>query len=219
MDNTGIFSVHQLLDRMARFGGRKEFGWRALDQRQIGVAPGDLVIVAGRTGHGKSTVLFNLLAHWLDAYPEETLVLFSYEMPPESILLRLLAVLTRKRGASGWPYHAIRARLSGMDPAAYEGLDEDELQHAIRALEAWEKRLAVIYQPDWNVDKLMQVSREMAGRVDRLGAVLVDYLQLVGPPPGSYENRESEVAVVARHLKRLAVKLDVPVIAGAQITH
>ena len=61
---------------------------------------GDLAIIAGRTGHGKSTVVFNLLAEWLATYPEQSFPMFSYELPKEAILLRMLSILTRRQGQS-----------------------------------------------------------------------------------------------------------------------
>ena len=52
---------------------------------------------------------------------------------------------------------------------------------------------------------------------NRVGAVLVDYLQLVPPPPGQFDRRDIEVSTVARALKALAVDLNAPVVAAAQI--
>ena len=102
MKTKETFSVRELIDSVARSSGRRPFGWRALDDRDIGAAPGDLVIVAGRTGHGKSTVIFNLMCNWLEAHPEETFLLVSHEIPQEPIMLRFLSILTRKRGSQGF---------------------------------------------------------------------------------------------------------------------
>jgi replicative DNA helicase len=53
----------------------------------------------------------------------------------------------------------------------------------------------------------------------RIGAVLVDYLQIVPPPPGDYDNPEHAVSWTARVLKRLSVALNAPVVSAAQISH
>ena len=55
------------------------------------------------------------------------------------------------------------------------------------------------------------------GERQAVGAVLVDYLQLVRPPEGQYDRRDIEVSQVARRLKALAVELNCPVVAAAQI--
>ncbi len=47
--------------------------------------------------------------------------------------------------------------------------------------------------------------------------VLVDYLQLLTPPSGTSENRQTEVAAISRALKRLAIEERVAVIAASQL--
>jgi replicative DNA helicase len=215
----GAISVDHLIDRIKKFGGGKKFGWKLLDDRGVEVTPGDLALVAGRTGHGKTTVLFNLLIHWLDAHPGETLVFFSYEIPPEAVLLKMLSALTRHYGnGGGWSYHEVRRWMQRGDGQAPEGLDVNDLRDALHTLQQWEERLIVIYRPDWNAEELCQHATHLSASVDKLGAVLVDYLQIVPPPPGEYDGRAVEVAIIARRLKRLAVKLDCPVVAAAQFS-
>jgi len=218
MDTLNAFSVSRLVDRIVEHGGQKSFGWQILDRRGLGVNPGDLAVIAGRTGHGKSTVLFNLLLHWLETYQNELFVLFSYEIPPESVLLKLLSPLVRKQGPSEWSYHDIRMWIQqGEDHKRAHG-DVDELKRAMETLKSWEDRLTIVYQPDWTVDELAKYARELTPGAKKIGAVLVDYLQLVGPPPGAYDTLEAEVATVAKILKRLAVSLECPIVAAAQVS-
>ena len=47
--------------------------------------------------------------------------------------------------------------------------------------------------------------------------VLIDYLQLLTPPSGTSENRQTEVAAISRSLKRLAIEEQVAVIAASQL--
>jgi replicative DNA helicase len=216
-ESVGAFSVNGLIETIVKRGKNKPFGWRILDERDIGADPGDLVVVAGRTGHGKTTVVFNLLAHWLERYPEETYVIFSYELPPESIMIRMLSILTRMHGAVGWSYRDVQRCLQGGDQRVRPGLKVAELHRAVAELKSWEKRLIVVYQPDWNVIEVVRHCHEIAPKIPHLGAIFVDYLQLVGPPPGKYESFALEVAHTARQFKRLAVRLGCPVVAAAQI--
>jgi len=46
---------------------------------------------------------------------------------------------------------------------------------------------------------------------------VVDYLQRVSPPAGSFDRRDIEISAVTRQFKALAVDLDAPVVAAAQI--
>ena len=218
MDTLNAFSVSRLVDRVVEYGGQKTFGWQILDRRGLGVNPGDLAVVAGRTGHGKSTVLFNLLLHWLEAYPNELFILFSYEMPPESVFLKLLSPLIRKQGASEWSYHDIRRWMQEGDDHKPTHGDVDDLKRAIETLKSWEDRLTIVYQPDWTVDELAEYARELASGAKKIGGILVDYLQLVGPPPGAHDTLVAGVAAVAKNLKRLGVSLDCPIVAAAQVS-
>jgi len=108
MDGSGEGKVTALLERIRASGRGKTCGWTALDQRDVNFHPGELTIIAGRTGHGKTTVILNLLLHWLEKYPEERFILYSYEVPDESVYVKLISALTRKNGVNGWTYSDIR---------------------------------------------------------------------------------------------------------------
>jgi hypothetical protein len=51
----------------------------------------------------------------------------------------------------------------------------------------------------------------------KLSLVVVDYLQLIGAPAGSKDNRTQEVGAMSRALKSLAKELDVPVLCLSQL--
>lgn len=108
MDGSGELTVAALLDRMRSAGSSKTSGWSTLDRRDVGFFPGELTVIAGRTGHGKTTVILNLLLHWLETCPNERFLLYSYEIPGNSVLTKLVSALTRKNGVHGWSYSEIR---------------------------------------------------------------------------------------------------------------
>jgi replicative DNA helicase len=221
MDGSGEGKVTALLERMRVSGRGKTCGWTALDHRDVNFHPGELSIIAGRTGHGKTTVILNLLLHWLEKYPEERFILYSYEVPEESVYVKLISALTRKNGVNGWTYSDIRLWLqSGSIGARAKGTLQ-ELQAAIDYVRANQNRIEVVYQPDWNVERLGQDARMRAVREGArpLGAIIVDYLQIVPPPDVKFENREHAVALTARMLKRLSVSLQTPIVSAAQISH
>lgn len=211
----GVFDVPDLFARIAAQGKQKGFGWGALDRLGIGFNAGELAIVAGRTGHGKSTALLNILANWLEDPGDELFVLFSHEIPQDAVATKLLSILTRVHGSAGWSYHQIRIwAQTGTVP---EGLHQSEIEAAIKSLNRWQRNLRIFYQPSWGVLEVEAEAKKIAVTTDRIGAILVDYLQLVAPPPGHYETLEHEVTVTAKHLKRLGVDLSCPVVAAAQI--
>ena len=221
MDGSGETGVAALLDRVKVSGAGRTCGWTALDQRDVGFYPGELTVIAGRTGHGKTTVMLNLLLHWLERYPEDRFVLYSYEVPLESVYVKLLSALTRKLGVNGWTYSDIRKWVQTGSLGAESLGTMQELQQAMDWLRANQSRIEVVYQPDWNVERLAQDARMRAVRegARRLGGILVDYLQIVPPPGVAFENREHAVALTARMMKRLAVSLQTPIVSAAQISH
>ena len=94
-------SVRDMMTRVSDFGRQKYFGWHAFDAQDIGTGPGDLTIAAARTGHGKSALLVNVMATWLEKYPEENFIYYSFEIPPEGMFLRFVSIFTRMAGAKG----------------------------------------------------------------------------------------------------------------------
>ena len=157
------FSIEKYLSRVRAQGAQKGFGWTSLDVLEIGFNPGELAIIAGRTGHGKSTALLNILIHWMESYTDEHFVLFSHEIPPEAATIKLLSILTRKHGDIGWSYHEIRRWLQ--DGTVREELHEDEIRRAIDVLSRWETRLTIIYEPDWSVAQIQEAAREIVRQI------------------------------------------------------
>ena len=79
------FSIEKYLARVRAQGMQKGFGWATLDGLEIGFNPGELAIIAGRTGHGKSTALMNILIYWMETYTDERFVLFSHEPSRQAV--------------------------------------------------------------------------------------------------------------------------------------
>ena len=76
--------------------------------------------------------------------------------------------------------------------------------------------------PIWCDDTSESASeiRAAARRAVRKGArlIVVDYLQIVAPPPGHYGTREQEVAAISRTMKAMAKEMDVPALVLAQLS-
>ena len=215
------FSVDRLERESQELPTGKLSGWEALDDLEVRFIPGELAVLAGRTGHAKTCAVVGLTLNWLRMAEreesDELFVFYSAEEPEVRIYHRLLALLTIKNG-DGWTASQVRDYLRGPESRSpgYRWPNPKLLEEARERLRPWEHRLFIVHRPLWTVQDLGAHARELAER-HRVGGVLVDYLQRIPPPPGPYDRRDIEVSAVARHLKALAADLTAPVVVGAQI--
>ncbi len=176
-------------------------GFIDYDRMTGGLRGGDLVIVAGRPGMGKTTLAINMGENVaLDPQVKGTVLIFSMEMPAEQLMTRMLS------SVGGVPLHDIRSgRVT----------DHDWARITSATSQLAEAKLYIDDQPALSPTDL----RARARRVKRehgLHMVIVDYLQLM-QVSGSKENRATEISEISRGLKALAKELNVPVIALSQL--
>ncbi|MDX1458545.1 MAG: replicative DNA helicase [Marinobacter sp.] len=176
-------------------------GFRDLDERTSGMQPADLIIVAGRPSMGKTTFAMNLVENALLKTGEPILV-FSMEMPSDSIVMRMLSSLGRidqtkvrsgKLEEDDWPRLTSAVSLLKDKPLYIDdtaGLSPTEMRSRAR-----------------------RVARENGGK---LGMIMVDYLQLMRVP-GNTEGRTAEISEISRSLKGIAKELNCPVVALSQL--
>jgi replicative DNA helicase len=174
-------------------------GFTKLDQLTGGFQAGQLILVAARPGMGKSSFALQLAAH-VAASTGLSVPFFSYEMGVDELMLRLLS------GELG--LDAIRLR-SGNVPVEMER----DLATTLDRLERLP--LLVDDNPPDTVTSLRSQLRRL-DRKQRLGAVFIDYLQLMQGDRRS-DSRANEIGEISRGLKRLAAELKVPVIALSQL--
>ncbi|ALM51594.1 replicative DNA helicase [Halomonas huangheensis] len=175
-------------------------GFRDLDDMTSGLQPSDLVIVAGRPSMGKTTFAMNLVEHAVIS-SDKPVVVFSMEMPAESIMLRMLSSLGR--------IDQTRVRNGQLE-------DEDwpRLTSAVNLLK--DKQLFIddtaALSPNEMRSRMRRIVREHGG----ISLVMIDYLQLM-QIPGFSENRTGEISEISRSLKGLAKEFGCPVVALSQL--
>jgi replicative DNA helicase len=194
-------------------------GFVELDRMTGGLFRGNLYIVAGRPGMGKSAAALSLLANisrptltvertWDPGYAS---LFFSLEMPRKQMSGRLAV---HESGIS------IMDFLSG----TIKERDWPKLLDAAETLRPWP--LYVDDTPTLGLAELRAVirlfkRRTLTGSLDKpsrgLGAVVVDYLQLMTGVRPKGSSREEEIAGLARGLKRIAKEEDIPLIVLSQL--
>lgn len=209
------FNVDAMLAEVKSAPRGKPTGFPALDAKRIAINPQELALVAARTGHGKTTFLVNLLLNWLEAYPDELFLFYSYEVPLQALFLKNLCAMTGKSGGARWSFNEAKEWLSG-DKTRDTYPDEYSLNEAITRLRGYEERFLPIYRTDWNADNLANHALRIAKSGVKIGGIFVDYMQIVPPPAGEHERRDIAITQTTLTLKRLAGNINAPVIAAAQ---
>ena len=176
-------------------------GYKDLDALTSGWQKSDLVIVAGRPSMGKTAFAMNLVEHAVLNYDKPVLV-FSLEMPSESLIFRLLSSIGR--------IDQTKLRTGK--------LSEDDWPSFNKAAKALKDRpLFIDDSPSVSPTEMRARARRIAREHEgQLGMVVVDYLQLM-QIKGTNENRVTEISAISRSLKQLAREFDCPVIALSQL--
>ncbi len=175
-----------------------------LDHKTTGLHGGELVIVAGRPGMGKTTLALNFAVH--AAVRENRVVaVFSLEMPEVQLVQRILA--------SEALVDAQKLRTGELNQYDWNKLMEQSTR-------LFRTNLFLDGSPVLTATQIASKSRRLKSRMKgQLGLIVVDYLQLMEAPAMRRESsRAEDVAIMSRALKQLAKELDVPVVALAQLS-
>jgi len=175
-------------------------GMQDLDKKINGLNKSDLLLVAARPAMGKSAFALNLALNVAKKYGK-TVAIFNLEMSREQLAMRLLA---------------IESFVDGQKMATGK-LTEDEWSKLCMAS-------ASLSQTDIRIDDNPSITvAEMSAkcrRLENLGMVVIDYLQLMnGSGFGkSGDSRVNIVSDISRSLKIMAKELNVPVICLSQLS-
>ena len=175
-------------------------GFRDIDEMTSGLQPADLIIVAGRPSMGKTSFMMNM-AESAAISGESPVLVFSMEMPSDSLVLRMLSSLGRIDQTK------IRTGQLGDD-------DWPRLTSAVTLLN--DKPLFIDDTAALSPNEIRSRARRVAREHGKLGMILLDYIQLM-QVSGTTENRAGEISEISRSLKSIAKEFDCPVIAGSQL--
>ncbi len=175
-------------------------GFNDLDDMTKGLAAGNLVIVAGRPGMGKTSLALNIAEH-VAIRENKAVGVFSLEMSNHELALRVISA------ESDVPFGPLR---SGH-------LSQRQWNKVVETVRSTSN--APLFIDDSASPTLLEIgskARRLKAEQD-LGMIVVDYLQLM-QAGGRYENRNLEISAITRGLKQLAKELDIPVVALSQLS-
>jgi replicative DNA helicase len=175
-------------------------GFADIDDMTQGLQKGDLVVVAGRPSMGKTSLMMNMAENAV-IRGELPVLVFSLEMPADSLILRMLSSLGN-------------INQSKIRSGQLEDDDWPRLTSAVTMLN--DRPLFVDDSGGLTPNELRSRSRRVAREFGQLGLIVVDYLQLM-QVPGNVENRATEISEISRMLKGIAKEFNCPLIAGSQL--
>jgi len=176
-------------------------GLRDLDRAISGLNKSDLILLAARPGMGKTSMALNILLQ-AGKKSGKNVVFFSLEMSREQLALRLI---------SGECFVDNKKLVTGK-------LTEDDWEKVAAAADSLNhSRILIDDDPTVTVADINAKCR----RVEDLGLVVIDYLQLMQSAGGKTragDNRQQIVSDISRSLKIMAKELNVPVLCLSQLS-
>ena len=201
---TVLLKVFDRLQELAESGNAfpgLSSGLMDLDRKINGLNKSDLILIAARPGMGKTSLALNIT---LNAAKKsgKTVAFFSLEMSREQLGMRLMS--------------------------NESFVDNQKLATGQLSEEEWGKiglASSALSQTDIRVDDNPTITvaeiNAKCRRLENLGLVVIDYLQLMtssGERYSSNENRQQIVSDISRALKIMAKELNVPVICLSQLS-
>jgi replicative DNA helicase len=174
-------------------------GYPDLDQRLLGMQPGQLIILAARPAMGKTSLALNIAVHSCiqSGLP---VAIFSLEMLATELSMRLLTG---------------RAKVDSKRVRKKAFLDTD-LRSIAKATQELSS-LPIYINDSGNTTILDIQSQSRKIKADQgLGLIVIDYLQLMGSTSKTIQ-REQQIAEISRGLKTMAKELGCPVIGLSQL--
>lgn len=178
-------------------------GYDDLDTILEGVSGPDVILIAARTGQGKTAFLASLarnLAEGVKVQGRKRVAYFTLEMSNEQVAMRLLAMES--------------------------GVSYGKQKKGKLTAEEWEQYNAAVEKigrPDYPIvlNDLPSITprgiRRELRKMGKVDAVMLDYIQLAGTDEKA-ENRTNEIGKISRAIKLIAKEFNVPVFAAAQLS-
>ncbi len=173
-------------------------GFPSVDRLIFGLNPSDLIIIAARPGMGKTTFAMNIAVNAARISRNKKVAVFSLEMSAEQLVSRMLSSEGR--------ISSDQIRTGRFEKSQWRGIHE---------------AAEMLNQIDLYIDDTPGISlgemKAKLRRVENLGLVVIDYLQLMSTNRKD-GNRVNEISEITRNLKIMAKELNVPVITLSQLS-
>ena len=169
-------------------------GIKSLDDKMFGLRNSNMIIIAGRPGHGKTT-----LALQMSKNIKSGVLFFSLEMTKDELYLKFLS-------------NAAQVENNRIE---HKKMTEDEFHRVLKAHDMYSKYDIKIIDNCFNIIDMKNKIKKMNKR-GGLKCVFIDYLQLI--KGGQGENQNLRIGHISRTIKLLAMELNIPIVLLSQLS-
>jgi len=175
-------------------------GINELDQLTSGLMKGDLIVIAGRPGMGKTSLAINIAFNVLNE--KIGVCIFSLEMSNKQIINKLIAICS----------HVETKNL------VLNKLKFNEWERVVKACNQLLKNNIYIYDnSNISIDYIEYTSKILTKDNPSIELIIIDYLQLIQVNIINNTNRTQELSYITRKLKLLAQYLNIPILILSQL--
>ncbi len=194
-------TIESLSESKEEFTGIRT-GYYDFDNMTRGLQKKQVIIIAGRPGCGKSAFALNI---GLNAaiQGKKSVALFSLEMGVEEIAKRMFGCVGKIDG-------------DVLKSGKLKNTDWKRWNEAMSELS--DTKFYIDDSGGLTVSEIRRKCRKLKNSDDGLDLVIIDYLQLLSSSAKYAGQRVQEVSEISRDIKKLAMELDIPVIALAQLS-
>ena len=192
-----------------------------IKREELPMPSGAITIVAAPTSHGKTSFLINLALNMAQNPSNKPVYFFSYEENREAILIKALNTYVNDEALSKNNRRFIESFFKNPNGDMDFILSHDE--HRSNFTYKKDNFFTSLIQPrKLNIFYSDYTSEDLVGAIhylaknDNVGAVLIDYIQLLRLKNNRNGSRQEEVKQICIDLKNCAVETGIPIILGAQ---
>ena len=179
-----------------------ETGFPDFDKITTGLHGGEMIILAARPGMGKTALALNM-ATFAASRTKKAVAIFNFEMSADMLVNRMISAVGQ--------IDSYKLQTGNM-------LEKDWKRYNEALSQLSETNIFIEDNVSSTVQDIRAKCRRLANSENGLGLVVIDYLQLVNSGNKRVESRQVEVSEISRSIKTMALELDVPVIALAQLS-
>lgn len=176
-------------------------GFKSIDKMTSGLHETELIIIAARPGMGKTAFVLNIAT--TVAANKKSVAIFNLEMNAEQLATRMISSLGQ-------------IPLNKMRTGNLEHNDWKRVNEAMSQLA--DTNIFIDDTPGITIGEIRAKARRLASSPVGLDLIIIDYLQLISSSERHGANRQQEVSDISRSLKTMALELNIPVIAAAQLS-